>query len=235
MATVPDLFYSVTVPPGQTLVLAVSSTQDMTLSLFQPGASCATPTSCLGREVTSLVHSNVTNASENLLIAVEPYSGAAATYQLFAALQTPGVILGSETCSGPIMLPFPPLNSSVIRTGNTTGAFNDVDSTTTSCPFLKGPDQVYAVTVPAGKTLTVKAAPATMWDISVAIMNPLSCSATASVCLSPDGDSNESGRSETVNYANSTAVDQTINIVIDSFFTSGTLSSGPFRIYLSNP
>lgn len=99
-----------------------------------------------------------------------------------------------------------------VRTGDTTGHADDVSLPSTCTGYTTdGPDDIYAVTVTAGQTITATATPATAWDISLELVSP--CAATPTC---HDGsDSGFGGGAESVSFQATAA--GTYYIAVDSY------------------
>ncbi|HVK76586.1 MAG TPA: hypothetical protein VM734_24840 [Kofleriaceae bacterium] len=97
-------------------------------------------------------------------------------------------------------------------TGNTTGYADDIQTTSACTGFLPdGPDAIYVVNVPAGRTLTAVATPTTSWDISLELVMPCTLTPT---CLA-GRDSALDGGAETASYTAAAAT--TVHVVVDGY------------------
>ncbi|MBX7114304.1 MAG: hypothetical protein K1X64_08210 [Myxococcaceae bacterium] len=111
--------------------------------------------------------------------------------------------------------------------GNSNGFFNNVDVTdmgsmVCSMAFsdsggtysLPGPDMVYSISVPAGKTLTATVLPSGGWDSAVAIVTD--CAMAATSCVA-GGDQGLDDAADSATYTNSTAQAQQVFIIVDAW------------------
>jgi hypothetical protein len=232
----PDVFYSVTVAPGQVFQVDIQGAQTYNLSLFPSGQSCNLAASCVARENTNLFHYNATGVTENLVLAIQA-SGTPSTFVLSALSQPlPSTVAGfGESCTAAPAYNAPAIGMSSLLYGTTANSSNDIGSTSTTCPSLAGRDNVYAVTVPAGRSVTAFVFPLTMWDVSIAPIAPLANCSASSTCIGSSGNTDLDGIGEAVGITNPTATTQTIYFVVDSAkLPSDPTGSGRFYLYLQS-
>lgn len=80
-----------------------------------------------------------------------------------------------------------------------------------------GPDTVYKVDVPTGKTLRVQAQSQLGWDLTVALFTD--CAMPAPSCVADADDALPIGNPEQVEYTNGTGSTQTVFVVVDGWDT----------------
>jgi len=135
-------------------------------------------------------------------------------------------LTGGDTCASPptviSTLPF-------ADTGDTTGAGNDVATTTAACGSgftgADGPDLIYQFTVGAGNSLTITVTPTAAWDVKIYLLSicgdPTSCVAGADVAFD--------GGAETITPAG--LAPGTYFLYVDSFFPSPAVNrQGPYNL-----
>ncbi len=126
--------------------------------------------------------------------------------------------------------------------GNTTGFSNNIDVTdmgAMACteafsdaegPYaLPGPDMVYSITIPAGKTLTATVLPSGMWDSAVAIVSD--CTMAATSCVA-GGDQGLDDVADTATYTNASGQPVQVFIIVDSW---DGLQQGAFTLTTAIP
>ncbi len=127
-----------------------------------------------------------------------------------------GTVVGStDTCAQPPDITTAAMAATgVTLTGSTAGFANDIampNNTCTGYPTA-GPDAIYALDLPAGRTITATAAGS--WDIALMLVTPCS---TTPTCLRGD-DNGLSGVTESVTYATPAA--GRVYVVVDGYNAS---------------
>jgi hypothetical protein len=229
-----DGAYAIEIPIGQRLTATVTPTTQWNPSLnlvAGPASACeAMPRTCLSsRDVSQLgaeklTYTNVTGAPLSVFVIVDTsMTNTTGAFDLLATLDTPPP---DEVCAGATIL-----TPGTTVTGTTVGYGHDY-STGNNCTGTPGPDRVYQIDVPAGRTLTATVTPTgTPWDVSMSLMlGPASnCVFTGRNCLLGSNQGGP-GSAETVTYRNATSEQQTIFVFIDSPTASG---AGTFTLVAS--
>ena len=139
-----------------------------------------------------------------------------------------GTIAPADTCAAaPTLVPgveYPDQDTTGLADDYHIGALSN-GTCNRNDNVYKEPDAAYAVTVPAGSTLTVQVTPEnlpTVWDPALAIVTDC---ADGSSCLAGHDDSNLTGDPEVVSWTNPGA-DQRVFVIVDSYYHSGTSNYG---------
>ncbi|MFO0604088.1 MAG: hypothetical protein U0324_12980 [Polyangiales bacterium] len=218
-----QLFYSLTIPPGQRATVTATPTGTPAWrAVVRAQANCAA-TACLANGVSAMpgapaseVIDNRGTAPLNVTVSVAsstPLAGGA--FSLSVAFSTP---------------PMPPANAACatarpVMNGTTLTGENPSLGTTrlnTAClNNAQGTALFYRVTVPSRATLEFDATPTGMWDPVIRLLN--ACGATS--CLaSANGAGN--GALETLSWLNVAAAPQEVYVAVGSNDAS---NSGPFN------
>lgn len=220
----PDRVYRVTVPSGQrlTAVAQPSANVDVGLEfLLAPASNCDdAPRTCLDAndmafqgQPDALAWNNSTGAALDVFVVVDSYypNQFHGPFDLSVAL-APAPI--GDICATATILAGPGTVS-----GSTAGAFDDYHpATTCTGDTVFGFDRVYAISVPAGKTLTATATPATMTeDVGIYLLPGPATACGTATCLAGK-DQGFGGAAETLAWTNSSASAQSVFIVVDSYF-----------------
>lgn len=227
-----DRVYRVEVPAGQRLTASVRPTDgipfDPSLNLVVgPAASCeAVPLTCAASDdsgsaaaVNTVRYDNRAAAPVTVFVLVDTYQEASlgGTFELTTSLEATPETGRGEGCADAV-----PLAGPGTLTGQTTVGYQNnlqVAAPPGSCTGYgtAGPDRVYSIAVPAGQMLTATVTPTGEGDPAVYLVaGPATrCESAPVPCLAGD-DSGPASAANAASYANSTAVEMTVFVVIDS-------------------
>lgn len=191
------LFYRVTVPAGQTVL--VTATPSATLDPVVRFISSCTATACeryddaSGPGVPEVGHwANPGTGATEMIVAVSPYSRTAnGTFDLTTSF-VPNA--SGALCDGAALIP----SGTTLHGENI--LLSETGADTRCLPSASGYELFYRVSVPAAQHLTATATPMGTWNPVLRIFG--SCAATT--CLA-SGDSAAAGLAETLTYANTGA------------------------------
>jgi hypothetical protein len=224
----PDRAYTVDIPAGDVLRVAaagegVDGGPAFSLNLVDDSQACGSGT-CLSSTSIIPVGATVSNSSgtgvRRVHVVIDAFDQAPTdTFSLAVTLGPPPP---GDTCGMPTVI-----SASGTLAGETTAGFtNDYSPTDTSTNCTgyteDGPDHVYSIVVPMGKTLSLTVAPTgpnmANEDPAVYLIGaPASnCVPVPMMCLA-GSDMGFDGQSEMTTYTNSGAMDQTVFIIVDSF------------------
>ncbi len=231
--------YRLAVANNQTVTITATPTDTSTtagpnlaMNLYASAATCeVAPRTCVangnstGRgAVETIRRTNVSGATENLLLAVADTVAGTAT-RTFALSATTAAVMTGEVCQVP---------QALTGAGTTAGldwaGFSRdyvVAFASTTCEFYSGPERVFSISVPAGQTLTATATPDTgsMADPVINLIDgPASNCTNTPTCLDSSDDPQNDQAPETVTFQNTTAAAKTVFIVVGSY------STGPFSL-----
>ncbi|MCZ7679365.1 MAG: hypothetical protein M5U28_11630 [Sandaracinaceae bacterium] len=212
------LYYSVTVPPSQTLDIALDYGTATDLLMFVQsacsdlGCGFAADDFPPGEEAITIPNSGATPVT--YIVGVGPYEpGAGGTYDI-AFSYSPSA---ADTCAAA------PVVGPGTYSGTTTGLANDYQLSATGCTSYvsPGPDGVFAVSLAAGQTLTATVTPD---GFDAALYAVTDCALAESSCV--DGsDSGFSGDPESIAYT--ATAPTTLYLIVDSWSSS---SSGAYSL-----
>ena len=230
----PDLAYRVAVPAGQRLTATVTPTGSLwspVLQLTTSAAACGT--ACTASEALPLAGSdaravtwvNGSSAVADAFLVVDSVSTSGA-FALEVSLAPP---LAEDACENPASVTLP-----ATVNATTAGFVNDYSSYDRGGVMgpaeFSGPDRVYRVAVPAGKTLKVVRS-GTTWTSTVNAVTAgetpcrsrsLPVRLPSQLTVSPNGELE-------LRYPNTTAAELTLLLIVDG--DSGAM--GPFTLDLS--
>ncbi len=212
------LYYSVTVPPSQTLDIALDYGTATDLLMFvqsacsDVGCGFATDLFPPGEEAITIPNSGATPVT--YIVGVGPYEpGAGGTYDIAFSYSA----AAADTCAAA------PVVGPGTYSGTTAGLTNDYQLSSTGCTgyVSPGPDAVFAVSLAAGQTLTATVAPDAF---DVALYAVTDCASAESSCV--DGsDSGFGGDPESIAYT--ATAPTTLYLIVDSWSSS---SSGAYSL-----
>ncbi|MFZ5440711.1 MAG: hypothetical protein ACOZQL_11940 [Myxococcota bacterium] len=224
-----DRVYRVNVPAGSKVVNAVTPTVadgglDVVIN-YVPGTAndCETlPRTCGGGadflwDKTNMglatgetgAYTNTTTAAQDVFVIVGNYAASASTD--FSMTTTVAAAPAGETCANAV----PVTATSMFAMETLLGASSDTtfDEASMTCLVANRlPDRVYAVTVPAGQTMTAVVTPLAGVNVAVNVFQGPSCTAV-STCLS-NVNAAGAGMPETATYMNSGMAPATVFVQV---------------------
>jgi hypothetical protein len=219
----PDRVYQVDVPGNTRLTASVRGTEafDPSLNLL---LSCAAPLNCVASDdsgdaptLNTAVYINRGTSTRTIFLLIDSFfgDGPGGAFELTTALDAAPADLAGDRCDNAIVI-----SSPGTLTGQTTTGFVSDLAPPEDCTGYEtgGPDRVYRITLPAGKTLDATVArEGDEGDPAIYLIrgDASACTSVPTPCLVGD----DSGVGETVNevgYTNETSSDETLFIVIDS-------------------
>lgn len=222
----PERVYAITVPARQRLVVHATpdpdSHYDLSLYLVQGAAAvCDAGAGCVSRvddgsegtaETTSFYNSG--DAPTDLFIVVDgPLSDDAGAFSLDTSFSDP---VEGDMCGSALEI-----TPGTLLGQSFEGFSNDYDGGG-SCASGEGPDRVYALDVPPGRTLSATVTPEASLDVSVSIVGSLdACDGGEHTC-STYSDSGLSGDVESLRYVNVTADTRHVYLIVDAYDGSGS-------------
>ena len=219
--------YRIDVPASTTLAITATpaATFDASLNVIEgaagasPETACAAATSCaasanagVSGEAERLTYQNNTLAVKTIFVTVEAATSLTVPGSFDLSVRTI-VAPPGDTCDSPPEVAF--TNGSATIIGDTlVDALNDYGAGL-GCAGTLGADRGYAVTIPAGKRLTVTAAAtgASPFNPSLNIVAASTCSATPRECLAG---SDIAGPGETLTYANTSGADANVVVFVET-------------------
>jgi hypothetical protein len=195
-----DRVHAVRIPAGRQLVASLSTAVDGVLNVVAAPESVCAQNRCLtsadrgpagAAEVASWA--NFGSAAQDVFVIASVYgqSTSAAGYTLGIALP-----LAGETCAAPAILSSLP---AMVLAQSTTNHTKDHSLTTLPCRSSAGPEAVYSVVVPLGRTLAVNVSSAA--DVVLNLVAGGSTCASTSTCLT-GANAVGAGAAETLTWAN---------------------------------
>lgn len=230
----PDRVYKVSVPPNQRYTTVVTPTGDGGLDpvlnfIVGPPSNCeTTQRRCragmdftIANGVETSAYTNNTSAPVDVFLVVSDYA-ADSTNRDFTMVSSMTAAPAGESCASPMVA-----TAGVLTNQGTTGASADVvfaASAPTCLPTGVLPDQVYAVTVPAGLSLTFTATPGGMENLVLNLIDgPASTCENVTVCADKANDLG-SGGAETVTFTNTTGAAKTVFVQVAANRQTATFS-----------
>jgi hypothetical protein len=218
------LFYSASVPTGQTLT--VVATPETSWDVVVRFLNACGATSCLADidnggsgSAETLSWKNTGGTTANVIIGVGSYSASTTgLFDLTASIAPPPP---NASCSTPKMV----MNGTSLTGENQTLATVSLSSACVSGGT--GGNLFYNLTLPASKTVTAVVTPTGSWDPVIRLIDscaPVSCRASADV--------NASGGNETLTYTNSTGGSLNLLLAVGSYSSTTT---GTFNMTVSIP
>ena len=230
-----DRAYGVTIPAGQMLrataiptdagVLSGGGTIDLSLSIVPSTNDCQSGPCYAGANTTAVpgghevaVRSNTGATAETVFVVVDSnVLAAAGTYSLALNLGPP---LIGDVCSDT-----EPVITASTSYGTETLAMysNDYSGFVAGCSFASQGDRAYRILVPAGFQLTASTTTTADHGLSLVAGPASSCSAVTSCLAQADSFGVSSTPvTETLSYANGSALARSVFLIIDRFGTGGS-------------
>jgi hypothetical protein len=215
-----DRMYRVSVPAGERLTVTVTpgTSFDPTVSLVVGSASACVGTGAVcaasidtgnAGDPETVSWTNAGTSAATVFIIIDDYSatGTNGSYRLDVSSAPPTV---GESCGVPI----PAVSGTPVSRAPST-FLNDYEGAGTGCfTPSTGPDFVLAYSVPANRSLTVTATPASGLDVSVNFATSVAaCGARTCVAGVNTGGN---GVAETIGWNNTTGATQTVYVIIDA-------------------
>jgi hypothetical protein len=213
----PDQKYTATVTPT-----GVDGGMDAVINFIPgPASNCeASPRTCLGAADFTVgnqpeigAFTNDTAAAVNLYVIVADWQ-VNATNRDFTLTSAIAAAPAGESCRVPQVV-----GAGMQATQTTAGASVDVvyAATATTCVDLGYPDKVYAITVAAGKTLTVTATPAATEDLAINIIDGAAATCSNVTTCAASADDGIDGDPETATFTNSTGAAKTVFVQVTGY------------------
>ncbi len=221
-----DAVYAITVDAAQTLDVVVSPAAglDTSISFALDVAGCNARRCVAGWNGAAsglpdtLSYTNRTPTPQTLFIIVDHgFTLGASTFTIVATLTTPPPGEMCVDATAPAWTPA--VGGGAVVQGETLAGFHDDFNAGGNCAphAAPGPDRVYRVTVPPGRT-HVTVSPAASWDALVSVMAApaATCSAPERTCITGSDVSSAGGAPETVAISNTGASPRDYFVVVDT-------------------
>jgi hypothetical protein len=234
-----DRAYGIVVPAGRRLTITVTPQTDWDPAVAIVSDCASAGVTChafqdrgMNGDPETVQYTNSTAAPLSLYVLVDSYTTSASgsgPFRILATLDVPPPAPQGDVCATATpLVAGTPLDSAIDAS-----YANDydvaVDASTLCSPVTyapRGRDRAFAITIPAGRTLTVTVTPRSSWDPALAVVTD--CASAGPSCLG-FVDVGVSGAAETVGYANTTAGALPVYVLVDSY-TLGTSGAGPFTL-----
>ncbi len=226
-----ERIYRLDVPAGATANLAATpeSGFDLSLNLVQ-GAAGATPSTACGASmacvaganagaagaVERLTYTNSGTATKTLFVTVEAATTSTqpGQFSLSVDVQAPAIAVAGDTCATLQNVVFN--GSSASFTAQTIADARNDYGAGTGCVGTEGSERGYAVTIPAGKVLTVTAT-GSGFDPSLNAVSAYECGSATRRCITGG---NVTGSTETITLLNSSALQSDVVVFVETAATS---------------
>ena len=237
--------YRIEVPANTNLAISVTpeATFDAALNVIEgaagatPETACTGSVTCIGSANSGtagaperLVYRNNTAAARPIFVTVEAAVSTTTGNTFALAVETLPAVPG-DTCADTPTVTFTG-DTATVAGQSLLYALNDY-GTGTGCVGTGGPERGYAVAIPAGKVLTVRATASPSTDGGASALNPAvnivdgaACAAATRVCLRG---SDSAGPTETLTFPNGGATTKNVVVFVETA-ASAVVAPGTFDV-----